>query len=139
MSQFFKPLLAPAAALALGVAAAVPAMAAGTGLIFVSNEKSHEVVVLDQNYEIVKRIETSRRPRDMHFNEAHTLLYVACGDDDIIDIIDVETLEVVDGIPTGPSPEVFAFSPDEQFMYVSNEEDSMLEVIDMESRISVQD
>jgi PQQ-dependent catabolism-associated beta-propeller protein len=113
------------------------ASAAGTGLIFVSNEKSHEVVVLDKDDQIVKRIETSRRPRDMHFNLNKTLLYVACGDDDVIDVIDVATLEVVDQIATGPSPEVFAFSPDETQLFVSNEEDSRLEVIDMESRISV--
>lgn len=116
-----------------------PAFAAGTGLIFVSTEKGNEVVVLDQDYNITKRIQTSRRPRDMHFNAAHTLLYVACGDDDVIDVIDVATLEVVDNIPTGPSPEVFAFSPDEKLIYVSNEEDSRLEAIDLESRISVQD
>ena len=117
----------------------VPAQAAGTGLVFVSNEKSHEIVVLDSSYEIVKRIETSRRPRDMHFNAARTLLYVACGDDDVIDIVDVAKLEVVDSIPTGPSPEVFAFSPDEKLIYVSNEENSTLEVIDTASRLTVED
>ena len=131
-------LVAALAALTLGCSASA-ASAAGTGLIFVSNEKSHEVVVLDKDYQIVKRIETSRRPRDMHFNAAKTLLYVACGDDDVIDVIDVASLEVVDNIPTGPSPEVFAFSPDETRIFVSNEEDSRLEVIDMESRISVMD
>jgi len=67
------------------------------------------------------------------------LLYVACGDDDAIDVIDVASLEVVDSIPTGPSPEVFAFSPDEKVIYVSNEEDSRLEAIDMETRVSIQD
>ena len=29
----------------------------------------------------------------MKLNAARTLLFVACGDDDIIDVIDVETLE----------------------------------------------
>ena len=122
-----KRLLAAAlVVLGLGASSGVAA-AAQTGLVFVSNEKSHEVVVLDgDTYEIVKRIETSRRPRDMHFNADKTLLYVACGDDDVIDVIDVATLEVVDNIPTGPSPEVFAFSPDESQMFVSNEEDSRL-------------
>ncbi|MAM61768.1 PQQ-dependent catabolism-associated beta-propeller protein [Maritimibacter sp. UBA3975] len=123
-----------AAGLAFG-----PAHAKDTGLVFVSNEKSHEVWVLDAEFNVIKQIETSRRPRDMKMNDAQTMLYVACGDDDVIDVIDIETLEVVDQIPTGPSPEVFAFSPDESRMYVSNEEDSMLEVIDMESRIVVHD
>ncbi|MDB5538259.1 MAG: beta-propellerrepeat-containing protein [Devosia sp.] len=132
--------LAILAAVAFATAiSALPAWAAGTGMIFVSTEKGNEVVVLDQDHNIVKRIETSRRPRDMHFNADKSLLYVACGDDDVIDVIDVTTLEVVDHIPTGPSPEVFAFSPDEKQILVSNEEDSRLEVIDMASRLSVQD
>ena len=50
--------------------------------------------------QIVKDIKTSRRPRDMHFNDDHSLLYVACGDDDVIDVIDVAKLEVVGKIAT---------------------------------------
>src|SRR5690606_39180845 len=110
----------------------VPAFSAGTGLVFVSNEKTHNITVLDpKDYSIVKWIETSRRPRDMRFNNDNTLLYVACGDDDVIDVIDVATLEVVDHIPTGPSPEVFYFSPDDSLIYVSNEENSSLQIIDV--------
>ena len=101
----------------------LPALAAAkdTGLIFVSLERGNEVVVLNPDLSEHKRIETSRRPRDMQFNRDRTMLYVACGDDDVIDVIDLATLEVVDSIPTGPSPEVFAFSPDETQIYVSNE------------------
>lgn len=127
------------AALLASAAATPAARASGTGNIFVSTEKGNEVVVLDPSLKLIKRIATSRRPRDMHFNAGKNLLYVACGDDDAIDVIDVATLEVVDSIPTGPSPEVFAFSPDEKIIYVSNEEDSRLEAIDMETRVSIQD
>ena len=116
-----------------------PVQSKDTGRIFVSNEKSHDVYVFDEKFELIKKIETSRRPRDMKLNADRSLLFVACGDDDIIDVIDVETLEVVDGIPTGPSPEVFEFSADESQIYVSNEEDSMMEIIDIESRITVHD
>jgi len=119
--------------------AATGVSARDTGRVFVSNEKSNDVYVFDPEFNLIKRIETSRRPRDMKLNEDRTLLYVACGDDDVIDIIDVETLEVVDGIPTGPSPEVFAFSPDYSQIYVSNEEDSMMEIIDHADRIVVHD
>jgi PQQ-dependent catabolism-associated beta-propeller protein len=131
--------LALATALAAGLALAGPATAKDTGRIFVSNEKSHDVWVFDADFELITKIETSRRPRDMKFNADQTLLYVACGDDDVIDVIDVETLEIVDQIPTGPSPEVFSFSPDEELIYVSNEEDSMLEVIEKESKIVIHD
>ena len=120
--------IAAAAALAL---APLAVLAEGTGNIFVSLERGNEIVVLSPAHEIIARIETSRRPRDMHFNDDHTLLYVACGDDDVIEVIDVATFEVVDAIPTGPSPEVFAFSPDRTRIYVSNEEDSTLEFIDL--------
>src|SRR5579862_5023420 len=49
--------------------AAAPAWAKGTGYLFVSNEKTNNIIVLDpKSYQIVKDLKTSRRPRDMHFN-----------------------------------------------------------------------
>lgn len=116
---------------------AAPAIAADTRLVFVSNERSNDIAVIDpaQDYRIVRRIETSRRPRDMTFNADHSLLYVACGDDDVIDVIDVATLAVVDHIPTGRSPEMIHLSRDERLIYVSNEESSRLEAIDIETQL----
>lgn len=135
-----RTLIASAAALATSAALGVrPSFATGTGNIFVSTEKGNEVVVLDKAYNVISRIKTSRRPRDMHFTKDRTMLYVACGDDDAIDVIDVGTLEVVSSIPTGPSPEMFQFSADESLVYVSDEEDSRIEAIDLESQVSVQD
>ena len=90
-----------------------------------------------KNYALVKDIKTSRRPRDMHFNHDHTLLYVACGDDDVIDIIDVATLEVTDQIPTARSPEMFVLTRDEKSIYVSNEENSSVQQIDLASKTIV--
>ena len=80
-------------ALAL-VLAFTPAEAKDTGLIYVSNEKSNNILVIDpKTYKIVNDIPVSRRPRDMHFNADHSKLYVACGDDDVIDVIDVATVQ----------------------------------------------
>lgn len=122
----------------LATAAVRPSLATGTGNIFVSTEKGNEVVVLDPSYNIIKRISTSRRPRDMQMTKARDLLYVACGDDDSIDVIDVATLEVIDSIPTGPSPEMFRLSDDETAVYVSDEENSTVEKIDLKQKIAVQ-
>ena len=122
---------------ALALALAGGAFAQGTGLIFVSLERGNQVVVLNPDLTVNTRIDTSRRPRDLHFNKDHTLLYVACGDDDSIDVIDVATLKVVDSIPTGPSPEMFTFSPDESQIFVSNEEDSVMEMIEVASKTVV--
>ena len=55
----------------MAVAAAAPARshAKDTGLIFVSNEKTNNLIVIDpKTYKVVKDIKTSRRPRDMHFS-----------------------------------------------------------------------
>ena len=132
-----RTVLAGGAALA-ALAVIRPSYAAGTGNIFVSTEKGNEVVVLDSAYNIIKRIPTSKRPRDMQINKAHDLLYVACGDDDTIDVIDVAKLEVIDSIPTGPSPEMFRLSDDEASVYVSDEENSTVERIDIKSKVATQ-
>ena len=134
-----RTVLAGSAALAaLSMIRPSSSYAAGTGNIFVSTEKGNEVVVLDPTYKIIKRIATSKRPRDMQINKAHDTLYVACGDDDSIDVIDVAKLEVIDSIPTGPSPEMFRLSDDEGSVYVSDEENSTVERIDLKSKVATQ-
>jgi DNA-binding beta-propeller fold protein YncE len=117
-----------------------PAAAKDTGLIFVSNEKTNNIVAIDPaSYKIVKEIKTARRPRDLHFNADHSKLYVACGDDDVIDIVDVAKLEVVGQLKTGPSPEAFGIDEKRGRLYVSQEEGSSLAVIDMEHDAIVQE
>ncbi len=47
--------------------------AKNSGLIFVSIEKSNNLIVLDpKTFQVVKVIEVSRRPRDKRFNSDHT-------------------------------------------------------------------
>ena len=124
--------------LAAVIFAPAAAHAKDTGLIFVSNEKTNNLIVLDpKGYQIVKDIKVSRRPRDMHFSADHSKLYVACGDDDVIDIIDVAKLEVIGKLATGPSPETFALDESRRRLYVSNEEGSSLSIIDIDQNIIV--
>jgi PQQ-dependent catabolism-associated beta-propeller protein len=117
------------------------ASANGTGYVFVSHEKTNNIAVIDpkQDYKLIKWIPTSRRPRDMKFRDSRKLLYVACGDDDVIDVIDVATLSVVDHIPTGPSPEMFELSSDEKRLYVSNEEGSSVQEISIAEKVIVRE
>ena len=108
-----------------------------TGYVFVSHEKTNNVAVIDprQDYKIIQWIPTSHRPRDMKFGDHRKLLYVACGDDDVIDVIDVATLRVADHIPTGPSPEMFVLSRDEMALYASNEEGSSVQEISIADKL----
>lgn len=118
----------------------VPAAAKNTGLIFVSNEKSNNVLVLDpKTYKVVKDNKTSKRLRDMHFNADRSRLYVACGDDDAIDIIDVAKLEVIGRLKAGSSPETFAIDDSLRRIYVANEETSTVAVIDIDQNRIVQE
>ena len=54
--------------------------AKNTGLIFVSNEKTHDLTVIDPvSLEVINTIPTSKRPRDMHFNEDRTYFTLLAG------------------------------------------------------------
>ncbi len=111
------------------------ALAKGTGYIFVSSEKDNVITVLDgRTYKLVKKIETSERPRHLQFNPERTQIYAACGDGEAIDIIDVAKLEVVGKIDDIDDPEAFDLSPDGRYMYVSLEDDGALGVIDLKTR-----
>ena len=89
------------------------ASAGETGYVFVSEEGTNNVAVIDpyRAYQVIKWIATDRRPRDMKFHDKGKQLLVACGGDDVID---VQTLEVVDHIPTGHDPEAFEISQDQR-------------------------
>ena len=107
-----------------------------TGLIFVSNEKTNNIIVIDpKSYKIVNDIKVARRPRDMHFNADHSMLYVACGDDDVIDILDVAKLQYRQAQHRA-KPEAFAMDEKRRRIYVSDEEGSSLSIIDMDRNAS---
>jgi len=84
-----------AAVLGAAALAAGPAGAAGTGMVFVSNEKSSTISVLDASHEVIETIETCARPRGMHFSADRTMFYVGCADDSLIAVYDVATRKLV--------------------------------------------
>jgi len=133
-------LSAPLCIVVFAAALSSAGWAKDTGLVFVSNEKTNNLIVIDpKTNKVVKDLKTSRRPRDMHFNADHSRLYVACGDDDVIDVIDVAKLEVIGKLATGPSPETFAMDETRRRIYVSNEEGSSLSILDMDQNIIIQE
>jgi PQQ-dependent catabolism-associated beta-propeller protein len=124
-------------ALLLGLAVSAQTSAKGTGYVFVSNEPMNKVAVIDPKQEdrVIAWIETSRRPRGMAFRDDRTQLLVACGDDDVIDVIDVATLAVTDHIPTGANPEALELSRDQKTLYVSYKEGSAVLEISVEDKL----
>ena len=113
------------------VAGAVQAK--GTGLIFVANEKSSTITVLDRNDKVIKSFETCARPRGMHFSEDRGQFYVGCADDSVIAVYDVVTQELQQRIRGVEEPETFDLHPNGRHLYISNEEDATATVFDVES------
>jgi DNA-binding beta-propeller fold protein YncE len=111
-------------ALLAGLAIAGPAAAAGTGLIFVSNEKSSTISVLTADGELVETIETCARPRGMLFSADRSQFYVGCADDDQIAIYDVASRKLLRRIRDIEEPETFDLHPDGRHLNISNEEDA---------------
>src|SRR5450755_4971997 len=87
---------------------ALSAGSASSFLAYVSNEKGNSISVIDTDkMETVATIKTGQRPRGIEVSRDGKLVYVALGDDDIIQVFDTKTLNYVADLPSGPDPEQF--------------------------------
>ena len=120
-------------ALPIVLLAPTTSYAKDTGYIFVSSEKDNSVAVLDgKTYKVIKKIETSDRPRHLAFNADKTKILAACGEGNSIDVIDIAKLEVSEKINDDiEDPEAFDVSPDGKYLYISLEDDGALGVLDL--------
>ncbi len=109
------------------------ALARNSGLIFVSNEKSSTITVLDGGDRVVKSFDTCARPRGMHFSHDRTQFYVGCADDSTVAVYDVASQELVQRIRGVEEPETFDLHPNGRHLYISNEEDAAATVFDVVS------
>src|SRR5215831_12153572 len=83
---------------------------AGAFTAYVSNEKSNTVSVIDTDkFTVVNTIKVGQRPRGIELTKDGKFVLVAVGDDDTIQVIDVDvrTHEIVATLPSGPDPELF--------------------------------
>src|SRR5438093_4795628 len=110
-----------------------------TGMVFVSNEKSSTITVLDPDHHVVDNFAACARPRGMVFTPDRMRFLVGCADDSVIAIYDVATRKLVGRIRDVPRPETFALHPDGRHLYVSNEEDAEVTVYDIETGEQVGD
>ena len=133
------PFRLPRAALfALAIfAASECAVAKGTGLVFVANEKSNTITVLGADHRVVDSFPTCGRPRGMHFTADRTGFFLACGDDDTIAVYDIATRKLTKRFRDIADPETFDLHPDGRHLYASNEDDALVSVIDIETGTTV--
>ena len=128
-----KPVLATAVGCAVLSCFLVSVRAKDTGLVFVGNEKSNTITVLDQNNNVIKSFDTCARPRGMHLSADRTEFFVGCADDSIIAVYEVATQKLLRRIRNVEEPETFDLHPNGRHLYVSNEEDAAASVYDVVS------
>lgn len=115
--------------------AACQAAAPRTGTIYVSDETTNVIHVIDAGSLAEKaRIAVGHRPRGMAVSPDHRTLYVALGNDNRIAAVDLAQRRVVGLLPCGPDPETIAISPDGRMLYAANENDNLLSMVDIASR-----
>jgi YVTN family beta-propeller protein len=121
------------AALLVAAALVDPLAAKGTGKVFVSNEKSSTITVLDASGKVLHAVDTCARPRGMKFNPQRTAIYVGCADDNMIALYDLATMKLGRRYRSISAPETFDLHPNGRHLYISNEDDSEASVLDVET------
>src|SRR5437773_18665 len=121
-------------------------------LIFVSNERSGDVTVIDGSTDaVIATVPVGKRPRGIHATPDGKRLFVtlsgsprmAPGVDenrapadktaDGLGVIDVAARKLIDRWHVGSDPEQFAVSKDGKFGFVANEDDASASIIDLSS------
>ena len=102
--------------------AAAPGMAiAASGRIYVTNEKSSNITVLDgKSYKVVRSFKTCKRPRGVHFSKDRKQFYVGCADDNVIAVYETATAKLVKRIRGIEEPETFDLAPDGEALGLFN-------------------
>lgn len=97
--------------------------------LFVTNEKSNSVSVIDSRTGTLETtLELGERPRGIGLSPDHKTLYVALSGDDAIGVVDVASLKILDKLKAGDDPETFAVHPNGN-LYLSNEDDAKASVL----------
>ena len=121
-------------------------------LVFVSNERSGDVTVIDGNTDaVVVTFAVGKRPRGIHATPDGKRLFVtlsgsprmAPGLDenrppadkraDGLAVIDPAARKLIDRWHVGSDPEQFAVSKDGKFAFIANEDDATASVVDLDS------
>jgi YVTN family beta-propeller protein len=133
------------------MAFALRAEAAGKLRLYVSNEDSGEVTVVDPEAgQVLQRISVGKRPRGLKLSPDHKLLYVALSGSpsagpgvdeskipppnraaDGIGVVDLTANKLLRTLPSGPDPEAFDLSPDGKTLYISNEDTGEVTILDL--------
>ena len=120
--------------LAVLVVLAVASQAHAELRVFVTNEKSDDVTVIQADTgTVLKTIAVGKRPRGIAASADGRRVYVANSNSDSLSVIDAAALTVLSTTPAGRDPEGITLTRDGTLLYVVNENDSSVTIIDVAS------
>ena len=115
---------------ALLILISMPALAAPTNQIFVTNERSNDVTIIDaDSLEVKDTVKVGTRPRGIDFSPDRKELYVAISADNAIAVLDPATGKKLRMFQAGSDPEAFAVHPNGN-IYLSNEDAALASAFD---------
>src|SRR5256885_11491742 len=117
------------------LALAFGATRAGAELrVFVTNEKSDDVTVIDAaTRAVVGTIKVGKRPRGVAVSPDGRKVYVSNSNSDSLSVIDAKTLEVLKTVPAGIDPEGLTPNRAGTAPYTVNENELSVTVLDVAS------
>src|SRR5256885_6783060 len=125
--QLAAPLLV--AALVLG-----HARAGAEVRVFVTNEKSDNVTVIDAaTRKVIQSIPVGKRPRGVAVSPDGRRVYVTNSNSDTLSVIDARSLAVLSTVPAGLDPEGLTLNRAGTVLYVVNENELSVTVLDADS------
>src|SRR3989441_6583349 len=90
--------------------------------VFVTNEKSDDVTVIDATTrKVVTTIPVGKRPRGVAVSPDGRRVYVTNSNSDSLSVIDTKSLAVLRTVPAGPDPQGVAVKPGGAPAFVGNE------------------
>jgi len=102
--------------------------------VFVTNEKSDDVTVIDAaTRKVLKTVPVGKRPRGVTVSPDGRRVYVSNSNSDTMSVIDAKSLAVLHTVPAGLDPEGLTFNRAGTAIYVVNENELSVTVLDAES------
>jgi YVTN family beta-propeller protein len=122
-----------------GLVAGAQAASDLTGLVFLANRDSHDLVVIDAaTDQVISRVPVGQRPHMTVLSAAGKVYTTGTGTNDVT-VVDAGTLRVEKKIQVrAKGPEHATLSPDGQFLWVANVAGNAVSVIDVAAAKTVQ-
>lgn len=97
-------------------------------------EYGNKFLVMDQNFKVIKAVDTAATPYGIAYDKSGNFLYVASNKDKLLQVFDAHSFAKVKDIPTGNRCWHFSFTPDEKNILLACGKSDALFVIDAEKQ-----